>query len=110
MGGKVSRSVAEDRDFASGLRLGGFLLATGLVFGRALAGDWHSGEATVHDFIRDGWPAAVIWFLALVIERISRPSRRRPFSAWPAFGLIPALLYTALAIAWLCHLGAWEGM
>jgi len=110
LGAKVSVSIAEERDFASGLRMCGFLLAIGLVLGRAAAGDWHSDSATVRDFIRDGWPATILWVIALVIERLLRPSRRRPFPAWPSCGLLPALFYLALAAAWLWHLGAWEGM
>src|SRR5580765_3875842 len=51
--GKFSRSITEDRDLATGLRTFGLLLAFGLMIGRALAGDWHSEEATVRDFIRD---------------------------------------------------------
>ena len=110
LGAKVSVSIAEERDFASGLRMCGFLLAIGLVLGRAAAGDWHSESATVRDFIRDGWPATILWVIALVIERLLRPSRRRPFPAWLSYGLLPALFYLALAAAWLWHLGAWEGM
>ena len=110
LGAKVSVSIAEERDFASGLRMCGFLLAIGLVLGRAAAGDWHSESATVRDFIHDGWPATILWATALVIERLLRPGRRRPFPAWPSCGLLPALFYLALAAAWLWHLGAWEGM
>jgi hypothetical protein len=108
--GKVSLSIAEERDFASGIRLGGFLLAAGLVLGRAVAGDWHSEEATMQDFIHDGWPAAVLLVFALLIERMARPNRQRPFPAWPSHGLFLALLYLSFAAAWLWHLGAWEGM
>src|SRR5947199_339162 len=104
------RDDAVERDFASGLRMCGFLLAIGLVLGRAAAGDWHSESATVRDFIHDGWPATILWATALVIERLLRPGRRRPFPAWPSCGLLPALFFLALAAAWLWHLGAWEGM
>jgi hypothetical protein len=110
LGAKVSMSIAEERDLASGLRLCGFLLASGLVLGRAVAGDWHSEVATIQDFIHDGWPAAVLWAIALPIERFARPGRRYPSPPWPGYGLLPALFYLALASAWLCHLGAWEGM
>jgi uncharacterized membrane protein YjfL (UPF0719 family) len=110
LGGKVSVSIAEERNFASGLRLGGFLLALGLILGRAVAGDWHSESATILDFIHDGWPAVGLWALALGIERLVRPSRRQPFPPWWSCGLLPALLYLGLAGAWLWHLGAWEGM
>jgi hypothetical protein len=110
IGGGVSRSITEDRDLGSGIRLWGFLVAIALVLGRAVAGDWVSVADTVHDFLRDGWPALVICLGALVSERFARPSRRRPFPAWQGFGLIPALLYLGLTVAWLSYLGRWEGM
>jgi hypothetical protein len=108
--GKVSISITEERDMASGLRLCGFLLALGLVLGRAVAGDWHSESATVRDAFHDGWPAILIGLLATVIELFARPNRQHPFRPWPAFGLFPALFYVGLAILWLWHLGPWEGM
>jgi uncharacterized membrane protein YjfL (UPF0719 family) len=110
LAGGVSRSITEDRDLASGLRLCGFLIAMGLLLGRAVAGDWHSETATVHDFIRDGWPAVILWAIAAACEIMARPNRRRPFPAWTTLGLLPALLYLMLSGAWLRHLGAWEGM
>jgi uncharacterized membrane protein YjfL (UPF0719 family) len=108
--GKVSRSITEDRDIATGLRTCGLFLAFGLIIGRALAGDWHSEEATVRDFIRDGWPAAILLMLAVIVEPFVRPNRRQPMPPWPVFGLLPAALYISLAAVWLWHLGAWEGM
>jgi uncharacterized membrane protein YjfL (UPF0719 family) len=109
IGGNVSMSIAEERDLASGLRICGFLLAAGLVLGRAVAGDWHSETATLHDFVHDGWPSLVLCAIALAVERFARPSRRRPFPPWPGYGLFPALFYLMVAAVWLWHLGAWEG-
>ena len=109
LGGRVSASIAEERDVASGVTLGGFLVASGLILARAVAGDWHSASATLHDFLRDGRPAAGLWLLALVMEWLLRPSRRRPFPFWPVSGLLPALLYLTLAATWLYQLGRWEG-
>jgi uncharacterized membrane protein YjfL (UPF0719 family) len=106
LGGQVSMSVTEERDIAAGLRLCGFLLATGLVLGRAVAGDWQSVTGTLHDFIRDGWPAAVLCAIAVPVERFARPSRRCPVPPWTSYGLMPALLYLALAAAWLVVLPA----
>jgi uncharacterized membrane protein YjfL (UPF0719 family) len=108
--GKISRSIAEERDLATGLRMCGLLLAFGLILGRALAGDWHSKTATVQDFIRDGWPAAIFLVLTLIVEPFARPNRRQPFPPWPVYGLLPAGVYVSLAAAWLWHLGPWEGM
>lgn len=110
VGGKISMSIAEERDLASGIRFGGFLMAVGLILARAVAGDWHSSAATVHDFFRDGWPAAVVFAVALGTERLVRPNRHHPTRPWPMFGLAPALLYLVITGAWLWHIGAWEGM
>ncbi|HWD92774.1 MAG TPA: hypothetical protein VG938_10530 [Verrucomicrobiae bacterium] len=110
IGGRVSVSIAEERDLASGIRLSGFLLSIGLVLGRAVAGDWHSASETIRDFIQDGWPAVVLCLVAVTIERFMRPNRQHPFRTWPKYGLLPVLVYMVLAGAWLLHLGAWEGM
>ena len=110
IGGGVSVSIAEERDTASGIRLAGFLLSIALVLGRAVAGDWHSESATVRDFINDGWPAVLMGAIAVPIEHYTRPNRRHPFRASAIYGLLPALFYLVIAIAWLMHLGAWDGM
>jgi len=110
LGTGVSRSVTEERNPASGLRLGGWLLATGLVQARAVAGNWHSMADTVHDWLHNGWPAAILCLLALPLEKLTRPSRTCPDPAWPVHGLLPALMYLGLAGGWLWHLGPWEGM
>ena len=106
--GKVSRSIAEERDLATGMRMCGLLIAFGLIIGRSLAGDWHSKAATVQDFIRDAWPAALLLLLALIVEPFARPNRRQAFPPWPAYGLLPAAFYISLAAVWLWHLGPWE--
>ena len=46
----VSDAVTVDRDPSAGMRLGGFLVACGLILGRS-AGDWISVDATVRDFV-----------------------------------------------------------
>jgi hypothetical protein len=107
---RVSVSIAEERDLASGIRLCGFLLATGLICARAVAGDWHSESATVRDFFHDGWPAFCLSVFAVFLERCLRPRRERPFPGWNISGLLPAVAYLALAVAWVWHLGRWEGM
>ncbi len=86
LGGHVSMSIAEERDLASGMRLCGLLLAAGLILGRAVAGDWHSAAATVGDFIRDGWPAALLCAIGIAVERFARPSHRCPIPPWGSRG------------------------
>jgi hypothetical protein len=110
LGGRVSISVAEERDPASGLRFGGLLLAWGLILGRAATGNWHSCRQTTDDFFREGWMAAILFLIALIVERFVRPSRFRPFPSLLICGVIPALLYLGGAAGWVWHLGRWEGM
>jgi hypothetical protein len=86
------------------------LLAFGLIIGRALAGDWHSEADAVRDFIRDGWPAAGLLLMSLIVEPFIRPNRRNAFPPWLAYGLLPAALYVLFAAIWLWHLGSWEGL
>jgi hypothetical protein len=105
----ISGSVAEERDVASGIRFCGFMLACGLIFGRAVAGDWVSESATVHDFARDGWPAVALCAVSIPVERVLRPSRQKPFPSPVACGVLPALGYLCGAGVWLCHLGMWDG-
>jgi hypothetical protein len=110
MGARVSVSIAEERDLASGLRFGGLLLAWALILGRAATGNWHSCTVTAQAFVRDGWIAALLCLIALVIELMLRPSRVRPFPSGFLCGMIPALFYLAVAAGWVWHLGRWEGM
>lgn len=110
IGGHVSRSISEERDLASGIRFAGFSLAAGLILGRAIAGDWHSEMATIHDFLRDGWPAALLTAFAVLLERILRPTPARPVPSWCIFGVLPLFIYLVFAGVWLFHLGRWEGM
>jgi hypothetical protein len=109
IGSSISRSIVEDRDPASGIRLAGFLVSISLVLGRAVAGDWHSESGTVRDFMKDGWFAAIICAVAVPMERFLRPNRQHPFRAWGRHGLIPVSVFLALAWVWLWHLGLWEG-
>ncbi len=106
---QISRAVTEDRDVASGVRLGGFLLAQGLVLGRALAGNWHSSAATLNDLVRDGWPGVVLLGLAIVAERMLKPTPAMPSPSWFARGVPVAILFVGLALVWVAHLGWWEG-
>lgn len=110
LGGHVSVSIAEERDLASGLRFGGLLMAWGLILGRAVTGNWHSAGETIRDFLCDGWPAVLLWMVALAVESLLKPSRMRPFPRWFNCGVVPATLYLAVAAVWLWHLGRWEGM
>jgi hypothetical protein len=101
----VGEHVSVDRDLASAWRLGGYLLASGLILGRAVAGDWHSPEQTIADFLRMCWPAQILAALAAAIELICRPSPRLARPPASLFGVLPAAMYVAIAIAWLVLVG-----
>lgn len=105
----ISRSVAEERDPAAGLRLAGFLLATGLVLGRAAAGNWISMEATVDDLLNDGWICGPLLVGAVMQERLLRPRGLLSDAPGAASGPLVGSVYVLLGLAWVWHLGWWEG-
>ncbi len=105
----VTRSVPAvtvDRDLPSGLRMAALAVALGLVLGRSVAGDWHSMESTLRDFLQEGlMPATTLIVIAAVIEFPERPTQRRPFPSLVRSGVCPGVLFLAFALAWLWHLG-----
>jgi hypothetical protein len=101
----VSESVTVERDVASGLRLGGFLVAAGLILGRAVAGDWVSMFATNAEFLGAAWPVLVLLLLAVPCEWLCRPGIEHPQPAWFLFGLPPLVIYVGGAVLWLMQVG-----
>ena len=101
---KPVESVTIDRDFASGLRLAGFLIAVGVIAGRAAAGDWTSAEQTLREFTV-AWPILPLLVVAIAIERQLRPSPRRPKGDILLHGSLVALFYIAFAVATVVGLG-----
>lgn len=101
----VSDTVTVDRDPSAGLRLFGFLAASGLILGRSVAGDWISAEATVRDFAITAWPVLVLVVVAAIVERAARPTPESPRPSPFAFGFVPALLYLAGAAYHVMRLG-----
>lgn len=106
--GKASDSILLDRDTASGLRAGGFLLSSGLIFGRAAAGNWVSAEATIKDFLLLSWPVLLLITAALETERQLRPDVRTPQHPVFKHGAVPAIAYLVYAILVLWWNGAWK--
>jgi uncharacterized membrane protein YjfL (UPF0719 family) len=102
--GRVSDAITIDRDVASGVRLGAFLIAAGLVLGRAVAGDWESADGTLRDFWGQGWPAAVLAAAAIVLQWAERPrpTIHAPSRLW--CGLLPGVSMLLAAVVWLYHL------
>jgi len=100
---KRSRSSAT-RQAASGLRLGGLLLANGLVLGRAAAGDWRSVEAMAWQLTSLGWPVVALTALAAGAQIALRPVPcvRRDATMT---GLLPAMVLTGGALIWVLMQG-----
>jgi uncharacterized membrane protein YjfL (UPF0719 family) len=102
---RLTELVTVDRDRAAGFRLAGFLVACGVVFGRAVAGDWVSAPATIYDFVAVAWPAAALIAVAVLVERAVAPSAELPATPVVTLGLVPALVYAGAAILYVMTLG-----
>jgi hypothetical protein len=89
----VVERITVDRDPAMGARAGGFFAGSGLVLGRAVAGDWVSLGATVQDFVRTGWPVLLLWMVFVLTERWAKPRYKPHEYMTTTRGLLPALFY-----------------
>lgn len=105
---RFTESITVERDTAAGIRLGALFSASGLILGRAVAGNWESAGATIDDFSREAWGVCLIWLFAVLIEFILRPTAERAPGNAILAGLLPGLLYLGGAAAWLMHVGWWS--
>lgn len=65
---RVSERITVDRDVACGIRFGSYLLAGGIILGRASAGDWTSFYMTIVEFMA-GWPVLLLTLAAFLAEK-----------------------------------------
>jgi hypothetical protein len=100
----VSEAVTIERDLAAGIRLAGILIAAGLVLGRGVAGDWVSLDATVRDFVVTAWPVLPLGAVAVIVERLARPTVEQPSASVATWGAAPAILYVAFAAMYIVSL------
>jgi hypothetical protein len=94
----IADAVTIDRDPAAGLRLGAFLVSCGLILGEAVAGDWLSVPATVADVTAVLPVILLVFVIAVIVERVARPTAQRPHAPVVAYGLVPAALYVVIGI------------
>jgi uncharacterized membrane protein YjfL (UPF0719 family) len=99
----VSDAITIDRDKASGIRVAGWAIASSIVLGRSVAGDWTGWDSTLEHFIKLGWPAGAMTAGMIWLQRWSRPSPRRPHPSLRS-GLLPALVMVLAAILYVMSL------
>jgi hypothetical protein len=81
----ASERITVDRDVSVALRLGGYMLAMGLICARGSAGDWTSLEQTLREF-GVAWPILPLTAIVIGLEWIfqSIPRSGRPGVFWSA--------------------------
>ena len=88
--------VTVGRDIRCGIRFGCFLLAIGIIFGRASSGDWTSASMTVVEFM-DGWPALPLALAVVARERLFAGSAEHGRDAVEG-GLVGSIAWGALLV------------
>lgn len=104
---EVTEAITVDRDLATGIRQFGLFVAAGLILGRAVAGNWTSYSDTVHDFLYESWPAAILFVIAMLLHGLLKPSPREPIPS-VATGIFPATIYAVIAATHLYWRGWWQ--
>jgi hypothetical protein len=100
----ASEEITVGRDVPMAIRLGGYMVGSGVICGRGVAGDWVSLGNTLADF-GDAWPVVLLTALAIGVERLVRggPLRKNKAvaiavaAAYLAFAVLAVLLSPPLA-------------
>ena len=95
---RLSDRVTIERDESAGIRVGGWILGMGLVFGAAVAGDWESLEGTLKDFIQSAWVSPLFMLGAILVEYIFKTLRKQENSQKTVSFVIAAGYLVAAAI------------
>jgi hypothetical protein len=90
--GGIGDTISIDRQLPAAIRLAAFLVAAGVICGRAGAGDWHSASDTVQEF-RVVWPLAPLVAAAVIVERLLMQPTRRTQPSLAGAGVVPAMSY-----------------
>jgi uncharacterized membrane protein YjfL (UPF0719 family) len=102
---ELADEITVDRDFSAGLRLAGFLVAGGMVCGRAAAGNWISAASTIDDFCKVAWVMAPLMLLTWAFDFRGSPNPDRPKPSVFTYGFLPALLCIGLSAVWIAARG-----
>jgi len=96
--------VTIERDESVGIRIGGWMMSLGLIFGGAVAGDWESLEGTLQDFVHYAWVAVVFLLGAIAIEGAFRLYEKRNHPR-PGASVAIALFYVLAAAIYVARRG-----
>jgi hypothetical protein len=97
---QVFERITVGRDMYCGIRFGSYLLASGLILGRASAGDWTSFSMTIVEFLV-GWPVLPVTLLAVLVERHYKSNARRQVRVDNNYSLISmcwGIIYILIAV------------
>ena len=103
----VGDTIAVERDLSTGVRFAGWVAASGVVLGRASAGDWTGEDAMIADLALVGWPVVVFLAVAVGLELALRPRVSAPRRSVVAAGVVPAVAYLAVSLAYVASLPGW---
>lgn len=100
-------TVTIERNSGAGIRAAGWMVATGIVLGAGVAGDWESVGRTVIEFAAYVWPAAAFTAAAAVLELRLRKNATNSWSNQVSYSTGMALAYMALAVFYVYKRGLW---
>jgi hypothetical protein len=103
----IIETITVDRDPSSGWRAAGYFVGAGVILGRAVAGDWVSTEAAVVDFLKVGWPVAILWAGPVVAEILFKPTPHQPTRPAIAAGVVLAVAYVGFGVTVAILAGGW---
>ncbi len=68
------------------------------MLGKAVAGNWVSMPATFADLFFQSWPLIPLLLFAIFVDRVFKPTIKKPTRSTFRAGLIPAVVYVGFAI------------
>lgn len=104
----LGETIAVERDEPAGVRFAGLVAGSGLVLGRAAAGDWVSTGAMLEELVALGWPVVVLMLVAIALERALRPRASNPRPSLLVGGVLPAVAYLASSFVYVAFLPGWR--
>jgi len=107
----IGDAISIDRQPGAGIRLGSYLIASGVICGRGAAGDWHSLAATVNEFAAV-WPLLPLLILALLVEHGTRAVSDATSRGMSGMGVVTPVAAVAYLLWMLLalHLVHWPVM